>query len=262
MITQVWGVAENYMVRKDLLIQVGLEVRGYDPMQEPSLPIELAALHEGKIAPARFASKYGLLGYDRLVPREKRLGGDPIQWIGAHARAVFFSLDLVARINSGDTADLLEGLCGMPKDFYGSLAECRLLDFTWIRGRGWLAHVIKSHSRERTGVTLHQICLSQVNTTVLTLINPNIASIRRELMTDHRGRVTSVFRFDAMIQCVYWQIADRLERGGIRRCKFCGRFFVPSGTKQRFCSPPSGVRRSRCAQNYHVRRFREKEGGR
>jgi hypothetical protein len=255
-IIQQWGVARSYEVRDRLLVAVGPEVRGYDPLVKSELPIKLADLHLGKISPLAFTLRYGFLGYDSLVPIKKRLGGDPIEWIRAHALTVFVALELMGRMQAEDDPyPLMDFLKRIPKGRYGFLAEQKDLDFSRLPRS--LDFAIRTHSRQKTRVPPVRLCEALAKRVVQDLVNPNIARIRRQLTMSSAGQIHSVFRFDAMVQCAYWQIANQLESGGgIRRCEYCGRFFVASHPNERFCPPSGSARRSKCGQNDRARRSR------
>lgn len=78
---------------------------------------------------------------------------------------------------------------------------------------------------------------------------PNLTGVRR---------TADGFQFAALIQLIYWQLADGISaRRQLRPCQACGTpFFVTDG-RQRFCPPPpNGPSESRCGKFYRMRRLR------
>ena len=70
----------------------------------------------------------------------------------------------------------------------------------------------------------------------------------------------SDFRYQALIEVIYWHLADTLTGRRIRRCKAqgCGGLFAQTDPRQLYCPPPIGVRgKSRCAERERKRRQRK-----
>ena len=257
---QLWGVRESYRVRGNCLLASGEETRGYDPMAEPELPIQLALVNEAKLSPKQFASKFGLLGYDQLLwLASGRIGtpsGDPLDWFKAHARTVFHAMELLTALAEDDMTALTEVVTHLPEAPYGFLSKTETLDYSWLSDS--LRFAVKQHQRMGTGVKLFEIVKAQTKTILSHWINRNIAQVRRELLLRSDRRAESIFRFDALIECIYWHLANRLEQGGLHRCHQCRRFFFSRDPRLKFCPPPKGVKRSRCASLFHVSKHRQR----
>jgi hypothetical protein len=81
------------------------------------------------------------------------------------------------------------------------------------------------------------------------LIAPNLAGVPRVTVVDgNPPRFHDVFQFIALIQVIYWQIADRIGSKRLQRCDWCRAWFLATDGRQRFCLPPPGVRESRCGR--------------
>lgn len=236
----IWHRNERYVVMKGILIPKGKIVPGslYAPSVDPSIPGELAKVHYGELTIEEFAGMFGQLGYSHLVSLEKRVGGDPVRWIRAHARTVAILLDLIGLLEEESESLLKEYLDEFPAGPYGYAGV--------IRNQGIYATVNWPRHPAATAIEVANMFL-----------NPNIEGIRRKVF-EVRGRARSYFTFRAMIQAIYWQLADKLENGGIRRCEDCKRFFVARDKRQRYCPPPDGLKRSRCASRFNVAQFRER----
>ncbi len=236
----IWHRNERYVVMKGILIPKGKIVPGslYAPSVDPSIPGEFAKVHYGKLTIEDFASMFGLLGYSHLVAVQDRVGGDPVRWIRAHARTVATLLELIGLLEEENESLLKEYLCELPTGPHGYAGV--------IRNQEFYATVNWPKFPAATAIGLAN-----------TFLNPNIAGIRRQVF-EVRGHARSYFTFRAMIEAIYWQLADKLENGGIRRCEECKRFFVARDKRQRYCPPPDGLKRSRCASRFNVTQFRER----
>jgi hypothetical protein len=82
---------------------------------------------------------------------------------------------------------------------------------------------------------------------------PNLGAVERGY-DPKTGR--TVFRFKALIQLIYWQLADWIDGGRLRQCAECQTYFFAEDGRQRFCPPPLGVDESRCARRARMRALR------
>ena len=263
---KIWTVSPHYTITQGILAedrpyQGG---RAYSPAADPSLPGELARLHRGEIKILEFVSLFGLLGYAHIFPRKKRvkidvpvddplggdpgkkrekvdvevddfLGGDPVIWVMEHAHIVSVLLELIGLMEERDIYGLSETLKELPAEPF------------------WMASSWEKKDLLRDP-------LNSARQIAEILINRNISGISRQLSGGVLGFPSrSCFEFRAMIEVVYWQLADKLERGGVRRCKDCGHFFVSRDKRQWYCPAPNGLKRSRCASRSNVRAHRERQ---
>ncbi len=88
------------------------------------------------------------------------------------------------------------------------------------------------------------------------LITPNLIGVPRAI--DPVSGV-AVFRFTALVQAVYWLIADRMDSRSLRHCQECGGLFLADDERERYCPPPPGVRQSRCRRRLHERERRARQ---
>ncbi len=87
------------------------------------------------------------------------------------------------------------------------------------------------------------------------LLNPNLVGVAR--MYDAEADVPR-FHFRALIEVLYWQLADRLAgRTQIRRCP-CGALFFAQDPRQKHCPPRPGRRESACTKRFNMRRLRRR----
>jgi hypothetical protein len=239
----VWGVATKYEVKRGVLREEGAPVRAYNPFAAVELPTALARITSNELSPVAFASEFGLLGYDKLAP-EKPRGGDPLDWIIAHSRTVALFLELIGLLEEGDYAGL---------DYV--LPEASTGPYAWGATLVGLPTDVIRHELRR-GIPAAAIARNYLSR----YITENVVGVTRLLNTDaQRTRLASLFTFRGMIEAVYWQLADRAESGGVRRCRQCRHFFVARDKRQQYCPPFPGATRSRCSSKFNVQNFRSRE---
>jgi len=90
------------------------------------------------------------------------------------------------------------------------------------------------------------------------LINPNIKGISR-VLKEVGGKDQSLLQFQALIEVAYWQLADVVDGGRVRRCEAsgCGAVFIQKDRRQRFCPPRFAQQESPCAIRERVGNFRQ-----
>ncbi len=250
----IWSVRTGYSIKNGILIEQRSAdaLKSYSPVADPSLPGDFGRVYPSKKRLLEFCSLFGLLGYGRLVPPKHRkevppgsltLGGDPVHWIMAHSHTVWIILQLLGWLEERDVGELSDVLRSLPSGPYAYSSDIVALEY-------WATRECKKRFLKEP-VRSAQLVASR-------LINPNIKGINREISGPDFGlQPKSRFVFRAMIEAVYWQLADKLEQGsGVRRCPECGRFFVARDKRSMYCPPPDGLTRSRCASRLHVRAHR------
>jgi hypothetical protein len=237
---QPWGVQE-YEIRDGALCNTNRAVRTryFFPVLAKELPERLVKIHEGNEADLlRFAKRYGQLGHDLLVRNEDRRYGDPLPWIWTHVRSVRACMSLIEKIQTDD----LDGL----QDFF---AAHKTLDIA-LRGQ------IKPLVWGSVTSNFRSVALWIVQN----IINPNIAGIHRVIdIGEANGPYRSFFTHSALIEMVYWHLADAIDGGTVKRCSSagCGAYFIATDRRQRFCSPDNPKTESPCSIRERVRRFRK-----
>jgi hypothetical protein len=180
----------------------------------------------------------GQLSRDKAI----RKGGDPVKWVLAHSRTVALCLQLIGVLEEADRhaiAETVETTTSGP--------------YAWRLGVGKLSTKFAQSTLE----TRPQLHAGIARGWLRNFITDNIAGISRRMDMDAYGtRLVSFFSFRAMIETVYWQLADKAESGGIRRCLECKRFFVARDKRQQYCPPFPGASRSRCSSRLNISNFR------
>jgi hypothetical protein len=236
---------EKNFIKKDAdgeFLYQGGNLRGLSsPVGEPLLVEKLAKVHEGKITPEEFASEFGLLGRDLLLadslrarkggirptpetvgdPRFRYSEADPLDWFKGHAQGVFIVLNLLAAIQQRDIPTIRQFFAARPR----------------LRAVGsWPGQPIQA-AREF----------------VVGLINHNLQGVQRELSAVG-GVIRSEFHARALIDVVYWKLADLAEgtHAVVRRCEGCGSLFTDKDPRLKHC--PGG----KCSARKRMRKFRKK----
>lgn len=83
------------------------------------------------------------------------------------------------------------------------------------------------------------------------MIDPYLKGIRRELEVGPE-RIQSVFRPDALVNVVFWELANIADGVTlIRRCKECGKLFIGTDARQQYCN-------ATCSGRHRIKKFRAK----
>jgi len=237
---QSWAVQE-YEIKDGVLCNTNRPVRtrSFFTVHAKELPERLAKIHEGNEKDLlRFAKRYGQLGHDLLVRNENWRYGDPLPWIWAHVKSVRTCMSLIEKIKTDD----LEGL----QDFFAANKTLPIALRGQIKPLAWGS--ITSNFRN---VALW---------IVQSIINPNIAGIHRVIgIEETNGPCRSFFMHSALIEMVYWHLADAIDGGTVKRCssKGCGAHFIATDQRQRFCPSDNPKTESPCSIRERVRRFRK-----
>jgi len=90
------------------------------------------------------------------------------------------------------------------------------------------------------------------------IITDNIAGMRRTLEMVEDGKVQSRFRFNSLIEMVYWHLGDTREGGSVQQCaaEDCRRVFIQTDSRQRYCPPDPGEKESPCSRRDRMSRYR------
>jgi hypothetical protein len=202
-------------------------------------------------AVAAFVQDYGLLGQTALggkrpIVQIQRTSGRPypaeaddLVWFRGHASTVHLVMSLIRALRGKINAEALERLfVGLPQRI------ATVQDPWWMT----LDSDFKAGVRTEGVVKTAQRALSA-------LLTPNLQGV--DLVIDPESGAP-VFRFRALIQAVYWMLADRwgIGRRPIR-CKECGAVFFPDDDREKFCPPPPGVNESRCGRRRRMRILRK-----
>jgi hypothetical protein len=97
---------------------------------------------------------------------------------------------------------------------------------------------------------------------ITTILNANLDGVSRQLIVeikdDRRPGLTSLFEPLALIDSVWWLLADAVVKGKVRECLECGAFFVATDDRMRFCPLPRGQEGSgsRCLSRAKQREYR------
>ena len=252
------AVASRYRVADDALVEEVTDMltwdsqaRMYWPAAHLELPARLAALQRGDVkAVLAFAQTYGELGIDEDG------GPDTLAVIWQHAWNVRTCLELSQRIRQrGRQRDE-----ALNQYFKNELAN---LGFGDNGARGWsqLLPVVYGRGMRKQGELVgspESIALEIVEQ----ILVPNLRRVTRQVLRDEKGRLVSDFRFVGLIDVIYWQLADAVTDGSLRRCKYCRTVFVAHNLKRdKYCPrPPDEIGESLCSlkarQKRHLRKPR------
>jgi hypothetical protein len=264
-----WERWENYRIHTDgWIYPAGIGRDWYSPSQEEGLPSELARVNQAwkrrRLGASTdlaedivvrsvldFLRQFGFLGLTHLwgEPRKVALDGvtqfadgDLFAWVLAHAENVELCLSLAGSLGSGHHERLAQIwqyleetrpqlFPGLPLRIPTLTEHLQMLNITTLYAPG-------SSLTKKTHALL-QACLA-----------PNLGQVGR-VYDSESGR--SVFQFQALIQLIYWQLADWINGERLRECRECHMYFFAHDGRQQFCPPPQGIKESRCARRFRMR---------
>jgi hypothetical protein len=212
-----------------------------EPTVEPGLLNALLDVGQGRLKPVAFADRFGLLGYNELVPDENRCkGGEPLDWFRAQALTALTVVELIDHLEEAKES------AGGRRHLANYLKE-ELTNGPYTLG-GKVAEVMIQGSSP----------IITANSILRCLLNANLGDAGRRLQM-RNGELRTIFTFHALVQVIYWQLADQIGKSSIRRCAECGRVFTSSNVRSRFCLPVGGKKISACKSRWNVREFRKKK---
>lgn len=217
--------------------------------ENPKLPVR-AKLHELQVkALIAFMKQFGYLGQTILAGKPKRIDGeffdgDELAWALSHAENVDACLWLLSKLSGGQWKSLRDFFAWRP-------LEERTIPT--VSAPFFAAVTVPSLSGDQTKNAVEAATRGLISA----LLNPNLEGVSR--VCDGKE---SRFRFTALIQIVYWRLADFAGSRYLRQCIECKTPFFATDNRQRFCPPPAGVRESRCGKRHQMREFRNQRIGR
>ena len=261
----------------------------YDPTQEPALPTELTRIVRAygrarssvvrtrkkaaknaiptdadavKNAIVHFLQQFGFLGQTMLQERagvrlaeiegRRQLAtGDHFLWVLKHASHVASCLELAGALSPGEHSNR-------------PARALRALQFIEkIRPRLFGALPLQIPTLGRASQTIDLSTLYKPDDTetikaralLRAYLEPNLRGVERGYDPE-TGQ--SVLKFTALIQLIYWQVADWIDGERLRRCEECQTSFFARDDRQRFCPRPLalGPGESLCAKRFHMRALR------
>jgi hypothetical protein len=283
-----WTVFTDYRVayaddKSPWIYPAGERRPAYEPAHVVGLAQALAEVHRAprdrSDAPAtwenypavrallRFVRTYGHLGRTDLetppwreikeAGREQWVSGDPVVWALAHASNVHEILTLAGALAHKRSTKALQAYLEARQR---SLATFPRAESVPTLAPPWSVPLDAASTDLRAALAKpnsegRRAALERIGQRLLVQrLDPNLARVDRVY---DPGRGVSLFRFRALIQVIYWQLADRFGKVPIRQCA-CGLWFFSADPRQKYCPPPPEVSESRCSAKYRMRRLRRK----
>ena len=203
---------------------------------------------------------------DALFVWKDRDPGEPIPWIVEHARAVKLVLDLRSAWGNNEKLRNVFLQYEWPTPPAHLRPEDRIIRvpmvaraFAFTLGTDWLVTPLKPHDLAAR--------------IIRSILNENLDGVRRLVETEgsvnkcsrkpllDNDSFKSIFKPESLLDAIYWILADAVTNSWVRRCAFksCGRAFVASSQKYKFCPPPRGFDGSSCANRDRQRRYRKRK---
>lgn len=250
------------------------------PVHEPDLANDFAKVTDERSL-QEFNGRYGLLGYQDLyrseMKRRKEIWrGDPVPWALAHAKVasgILASVGIIddvrtdkVKLSKGTLPALLRallnqfGTMGLESLFEGD--PRRFVGFVW-RPPESLVDASEPRSYTKFSSRWKNDPIGTAYLVLSWVLNRYIRRIRFEFVSlDYGGRFFGLpnagaprlgveIRWDALLQVVYWKLAEAVG-GAFRQCPRCGLLFPMSTAKDVYCS-------KRCADAARSKKHRDKK---
>jgi hypothetical protein len=286
----VWGSYRMIDREGDLwLMPDGPRVKTYDPADEPSLPSELArvnrpwgrreyrqtlkaarrqkipvgtALDQQRVrALSSFMKAFGGLGQTVLAGKPIRIvednkpflaDGDGLTWSLLHAENIDCCLWLAGILrNIEEPGPHTKTASEKLRKFFerwGGTQPTESSHLIAMVAPPWFETITVECPPAKASIGQVAEAAQEL---LAGLITPNLAGVQR-IYDGKRSR----FEFRALIQLIYWRLADMAGSSSLRQCEECSTYFFCSDPRQRFCPPPAGIRESRCAKRQRMRQLR------
>lgn len=264
-----WFLFEDYTIENSFLCPSMYLENSYNPFDKPNLLIDFISItNEQDII--NFAKNYGLLGRYFLVKKYDKLSNtdleEPIDWILTHVNTVRMCItltNLIDKLKYSELRNFFENF--LFKDFSSCCLSIgnkqNIEDFTFSY------HDIKEINETNRynkyddegpdyKIDSDNYILDLARRIRRHLVNINISGIYRELaevkpVKNAKGfdevdyNDTTFFRYTALIEVIYWLLADIISAKKIRECLLCHKPFIQTHASQKYCPNTSG--RSKCA---------------
>jgi len=234
----------------------------YSPWENRNLPNALAKVQDSRGA-IRFVERYGLLGYDQLVPPtrfdepSRSVGGDPLPWVLAHAAAVRMAIHLIAGLSREDE-QLIRDTLTNHQTFVNVNGKRRA---GFLLPQGTDIKFVEFFRPPDTSAGFRDLAAHLVRG----LVNDNTTGIRFALSRRAAGVLAWAMTARALVDCIWWMVGEMAvagsDEGGdaVRLCEECGMPFRVTHARQRFCPPDQFSKRSLCEARRHMRQFRQRQ---
>lgn len=181
------------------------------------------------------ASKTGLSEMSIWYAWVESGGADPLPWIWAHIRTIQTCVLLTDCIRFRDEERLNAFFLKHQCEWSRRSKDHFSLDLNDMAWRYQIVSFSLSFPSECT-------VFERAREVRRTLINENIQSIRIELQPEGRTE-RRYFNAGSLIELLYYQLLESIEKGALRSCFSCGVYFTQAESRQKDCTPECGRRR-------------------
>jgi hypothetical protein len=259
-----WGV-QSVERRGGWLFFMPKHNRIYAPLEHPELPHQFAAISSRENTLISFIKGYGRLGWYELVNlsgesirrhpwgqehlhvywslpvTHDKAFAEPVEWVEAHARTVYWCLQAgrALRLNGRERHRICESLChALPTPAGIGVAV-------------------------ESGQFAPELTIDRKNPLVFvgamlaTYLESNLRGVRRRV--EYRdGHLYALWGGNTLLESIYSLTADSITGGQLGQCQSCGAVFIQTDGRQRFCPPRPWQSKSTCMNRERVRRQRAK----
>jgi hypothetical protein len=258
-------VFNDYAIDNDILKPCMIKGLGklYFPFLHKEMPHHFARLYEGDNSNIiNFAKSYGMLGRELLVasqiydPNKRKGYPETVEWIKAHSKSVHICLSIINHLKQ------------FPHDSSVNYENPPLNEYlSQFLLNGNTYHLVNvGNTYEIQSITFgKEIDLYKDAIRILQeLINCNLCHFYRSIELQANGNISNNYNFTALIEVIYWILADTVVNGHVKQCEECGRVFIQTDKRQRYCpimreakELHSNLKDSTCAIRHRVRTWRK-----
>lgn len=255
-----WGVRE--VKRHGEWFLYGRRLRTYSPLAIPELPGHFAALPT-----ERFLETYGPLGWKFTHRAEENQGwreeieekhadlieelgfdhalsAEPAEWVEAHRATMIWCLHAATHLGhrptrTSERRSREEGAVRILESLPRVIGSSNIVSFPFVLGN-------RLPPVPRLARFLSQILRS------------NLHGVSRRVESDDSGELQTSWGAISLIENIYSLAADAITASRLRVCEHCGKPFVQTDLRQRFCPSVREGAKSTCMNTALVRRKRAK----
>lgn len=235
----------------------------YFPFLHKELPSHFAHLYVGTDSDIMgFINSYGMLGRAFLIAdktrrvEERQKYPESVDWIRAHSKTIDICLTIKNHLQKFECYDIAS--------YKNPPLEDYIKQFL-IRPNCYKFEDIGETYNITTMQFIGENSLYQDAIKILQeLINCNIRYFYRTIELLENGHLSNNYNFTALIEVIYWIVADTLISGTVKQCEECGRVFIQTDKRQKYCpimkdvkTQYPNIKDSPCAVRHRVRVWRD-----
>lgn len=235
----------------------------YFPYLHKEIPTHFSYLYDGKDSDIiNFVNSYGMLGRDLLIASQtddlekRKKYPETVEWIKAHSKSVNICLTIKNHLQKFEFQSNVTYENPPLKEYLDQyILNENAYQFTNVGNTYEIQNII---FRRENNLYKDAIRVLQE------LINCNLCYFYRSIELLDNGNLSNNYNFTALIEVIYWILADTIVNGRVKQCAECGRVFIQTDRRQKYCPLMKetkelypNIKDSACATRHRVRKWRK-----